>query len=110
MAKNDNKGNIDTRTASVRNVNRPQAASTNYDSSNRTITGIYPYFWGVSTTQPTTTSVANEISNGTANKVLSSAGGTLTITFNASSEFLWFAHFTNYTNKTVWVCRRIKQW
>lgn len=101
-AKNDNKGNVDTRSAAVRNVNRPQAASTGYDSSNRTITGIYPYFWGVSTTQPTATSVANEISGGTANKVLSSANGTLTITFNANSEFLWFAHFTNYTNKTTW--------
>ena len=42
------------------------------------------------------------IKNGTANKVLSSAAGSFTITFNASSEFLWFAHFAQYNDKTTW--------
>jgi len=102
LAKNDNKGSVDTRTPVVRSVNAPQAASNNFQSSQYTYTGIYPYFWGVSTTQPTASDIVDEITGGTANKVLSSASSTITITFGASSQYLWFAHFTNYTNKTVW--------
>ena len=101
QAKLDNKGVTDTRTAGT-NENTPQAARTNLNASDRTITGIYPYFWGVSSTQPTVSSIVNEIQNGTANKVLSSAAGSFTITFNASSEFLWFAHFAEYNDKTTW--------
>jgi hypothetical protein len=102
QAKNDNKGNVDTRSPAVRSSNAPQSASNNYLSTQYTYTGIYPYFWGVSTTQPTASDIVNEITGGTANKVLSSAANTITITFGASSQYLWFAHFTNYTNKTVW--------
>ena len=101
QAKLDNKGVTDTRTAGT-NANTPQAARTDLNASDRTITGIYPYFWGVSSTQPTVSSIVNEIQNGTANKVLSSASGSFTITFNASSEFLWFAHFAEYNDKTTW--------
>lgn len=101
QAKLDNKGVTDTRTAGT-NTNTPQAARTDLNASDRTITGIYPYFWGVSSTQPTVSSIVNEIQNGTANKVLSSAAGSFTITFNASSEFLWFAHFAEYNDKTTW--------
>lgn len=102
LAKNDNKGNADTRTPAVRSVNAPQAASNNFQSSQYTYTGIYPYFWGVSTTQPTASDIVNEITGGTANKVVSSAANTITITFGASSQYIWFAHFSNYTPKTVW--------
>lgn len=102
LAKNDNKGNTDTRTPAVRSANAPQASSNNFQSSQYTYTGIYPYFWGVSTSQPSDVDIVNAITGGTANKVLSSAANTITITFGASSQYLWFAHFTNYTNKTVW--------
>lgn len=102
LPKKDNKGVDDTRTPAVRLSSAPQAASNNYQSSQYTYTGIYPYFWGVSTTQPTTTTIIDEITGGTANKVLTSAANTITITFGASSQYLWFAHFSNYTNKTVW--------
>jgi hypothetical protein len=102
QAKNDNKGNVDTRSPAVRSSNAPQSASNNYLSTQYTYTGIYPYFWGVSTTQPSASDIVNQITGGTANKVLSSASSTITITFGASSQYLWFAHFSNYTNKTVW--------
>lgn len=102
LAKNDNKGNTDTRTPAVRSINAPQAASNNFQSSQYTYTGIYPYFWGVSTTQPTESDIVNEITGGTANKVVSSAANTITITFGASSQYIWFAHFSNYTPKTIW--------
>jgi hypothetical protein len=102
LPKQDNKGSLDVRTPLVRSVNAPQAASTNYNSTTFTYTNIYPYFWGVSSTQPTTSGIATLISSGAANKVLSSAASTITISFNASSEYLWFATFSNYPAKTIW--------
>ena len=103
LPKQDNKGNYDTRTSAVRSVNAPQAASTFFTSSIVTITGQYPYFWGKMSSLPTISSIASAISGGTANKVMSpSASGTLTITYNASSEFIWFAYYQYYTEKTKW--------
>lgn len=71
-------------------------------ASSPTITGLYPYFWGVSATQLSAAEIAAEILAGNANKVVSSAAGTITVPFNATDEFLWFAHDANYTTKTVW--------
>jgi len=102
LPKNNNKGVIDGRTPAVLSVNAPQAGNTGFTTTTYTYTGIYPYFWGVSAGLPTTASIAAAISGGTANKVLSSASGTITITFGAVSQYLWFAHFTNYTSKTTW--------
>jgi hypothetical protein len=98
LAKLNNKGVADTRAAQVRNVNAPQSASSL--SSSVTVTGIYPYFWGKSNTQPTASSIAATIAAGTANKVLSPADSTVTVTYNAVGEYVWLAHAASYTNKT----------
>ena len=104
LPKKDNKGDDDVRTALTRNSNRPQAAQNNYSPGNKTVTGIYPYFWGkASTNKPTVSDIQNAISGGTANKVLAKASNDITITYNAVDEFLWFAHFSEYNNKTNWV-------
>lgn len=94
----DNKGNIGS------NLNALRVAGTISDSaSDPTINGIYPYFWGVSDTQLTTAQIISAIGEGSANKVVSIASGTITITFNATTaKFLWFAHDASYTTKTVW--------
>lgn len=102
LPKLNNKGQTDVRTALVRSVNAPQAASTGFQTSTFTITGIYPYFWGTSATLPTSLSIANSISAGTANKVLSQASGTLSIPFNVSGQFIWVAYQSGYTTKTKW--------
>jgi hypothetical protein len=102
VAKKNNKGVNDTRTPAVRNVNAPQAACTTFNSAATSIEGIYPYFWGVSSTQPTAASIASAIAAGTTNKVLASATGTVTVTFNASSEYVWLAHIGTATSKTKW--------
>ena len=93
LPKKDNKGD-DTTTSAI-------SSGTN-NSNDRIITGIYPYFWGVSSTEPTASSIATTINNGTANKVLSEASNTITITFSADEEYLWFAHLSDYTTKTSW--------
>lgn len=100
LPKLDNKGNTDTRTAGT-SVDTPQQARTNLNSTDVTITGVYPYWYGVSTSQPTINSIQNAISGGTANKssITNNQNDTITITFNASSEFLWFAHFEEYNTK-----------
>jgi hypothetical protein len=103
-SKNNNKGIADTRTPAVRSVNAPQAASSNFSSTTYTVTGMYPYFWGKSDTLPTSQDIANTISAGTANKVLSSASGTISIPYNTlnTGEFIWVAYYSGYTTKTVW--------
>ena len=85
------------------NLNASRSSGTTTDSSSSpTVTGIYPYFWGVSNSLPTTSEIASIVSSGNANKVVVNASGTITITFNASSQYLWFAHFQSYTTKTKW--------
>lgn len=108
LPKKNNKGIDDIRTPLVRSTSAPQAGSV-LTSTSVSITGIYPYFWGVSSSSPTVTSIAAEIANGTANKVLSSSTGTVTITFNASAQFVWFAHYSGYTAKTRWYNTELNQ-
>lgn len=102
LAKSNNKGTTDTRTPAVRSTNAPQAASSNFGSTTYTLTGIYPYFWGTSPTLPTASSIAAAIVGGTANKVLATASGTLSIPYNVSGQYIWVAYFNNYTTKTKW--------
>jgi hypothetical protein len=102
VVKKNNKGTNDPRTPLVRSTNAPQDSSNNFATSVVTYTGIYPFFYGVSSTLPNASSISSAIQANSANKVLSSASGTINITFAASSEYLWFAHFSNYTDKTVW--------
>ena len=100
-AKQNNKGATDSRTAAVRSVNAPQAAST-LASSSLGITGIYPYFWGVSTSQPTASDIATAIQGGTANKVLADAANNIIITFAASGQYVWFVTVATAASKTTW--------
>jgi hypothetical protein len=94
----DNKGNIGS------NLNALRVLGTTSDStSSPTIDGIYPYFWGVSDSQLTPAQIISVIEAGNGNKVVSTATGTITITFNATTaKFLWFAHDATYTTKTIW--------
>jgi hypothetical protein len=104
LRKLDNKGNTDTRSFAVRNVDAPQSASNNFTTSIYTITGIFPYFYGTSLILPTEVTIAADILGGTATKVLSQASGTLSIPYNNPSTWLyiWFAYPSDYTTKTKW--------
>ena len=92
----------DTRPAAVRSVNAPQAASSTLSSPVRTVTGIYPYFWGLSGSAITAADVATAIAAGTENKVLAASTGTVAVTFDASSQFLWVAIPSASAVKTSW--------
>lgn len=108
-----NKGNLDDRAYDVRETDAPQSGSNGFTSTPpKTITGIYPYFYGKSSgaNAPTAQEIATAISGGTATKVLLSANGTLTIDYNTSgAEWIWFAHFENYPSKTVWFITDLNQ-
>ena len=108
LPKLNNKGVTDSRTAAVRSINAPQAAA-GITSSSISINGIYPYFWGKSSTQPTANSIAAEIAAGTANKVLAVASGTVSVTYDAFGEYVWMAHQAAYTQKTVWYFTELNQ-
>ena len=108
LAKNNNKGVTDPRSAQVRSANAPQA-SASINTSSVSINGIYPYFWGKSSTQPTALSVAAEIANGTSNKVLTAASGTVTVAYDAYAEYIWMAHPAAYTVKTRWYNTELNQ-
>jgi hypothetical protein len=103
-SKQNNKGNIDTRTPAVRSTSAPQSAGTNFATGSYTIAGIYPYFYGTSLTLPTALSIAAAISGGTATKVFSEASGTLAIPYNNPTTWLyiWLAYPSDYTTKTKW--------
>ena len=109
LAKNNNKGVPDARTPLVRNVNAPQAAANNFSSNTATVTGIFPYFWGVSTTEPSAADIVTAIESGNANRVLVSANGTVTVDFNADSEYVWLAHWQGFTTKTRWFVSELNQ-
>lgn len=102
VAKKNNKGANDVRAAAVRSVNAPQAADAAFESATVSITGIYPFFWGKSTTPPTPASIAAAIAAGTANKSLTASTGTVTVTYNAVSEYIWVAIPAVSTVKTKW--------
>ena len=73
-------------------------------TSSPTVIGVYPYFWGVSSTSLTAAQIAVLVSSGNAaaNKVVESSANTLSVTFGASAQYLWFAHPTSSTTKTKW--------
>lgn len=102
LTKQNNKGNFDTTPYAVRLTTNPQSGSTTLNSNNITIVGIYPFFYGTATTQPTSVDIANEILTGTTNSVLADAQGTISITFNATNVYLWFAHYSVNTTKAKW--------
>jgi hypothetical protein len=105
LAKLNNKGATDSNAFAVLLTTNPQSANAStFASSSSTVTCIYPYFWGVSSTQPTTASIASAIQAGagTTYRVLAVGSGTLTITFNASSQYIWLAVQTGYAAKTTW--------
>jgi hypothetical protein len=102
LAKNNNKGITDARAALVRSTNAPQAASTGFSSSSVSVSGIYPYFYGKSSTLPTAAAIAALISANSGHKVLSSASDNITVTFNAAAEYIWLAVHSSYQAKTKW--------
>jgi len=113
VAKQNNKGVFDTRTPAVRSTDAPQAADTNFNSSTRTITGIYPYFYGTSPTLPTAASIAAQIAAGNGTKILTAANGTLSIPYNVGlpGTFIWFAYYDHvtYPTKTRWYVTELDQ-
>lgn len=98
----DSQGVEDSRPYAIRSVNNPQEADNNFTSNTVSIDGIYPYFYGTSTTKLTDTEIRDIIEAGDANKALIKADGTITITFNANDKYVWFAHADAYTEKTKW--------
>ncbi len=88
----------DDRTALVRQTNAPQAAASGFTSSGVSYGGIYPYFFGVSNVAPTADQ--SLINSGT--KVVADSSGTITVSFGASAQYLWFAIPVTSTSKTSW--------
>jgi len=79
------------------------SGSVSDSSSSPTITGLYPYFYGLSTNAPVAADIQSVIAAGVGTKVVASSTGTITIVFNATSaEYLWFAVPATSTDKTVW--------
>jgi hypothetical protein len=99
--KKNNKGVTDTRTAAVRSASAPQAACTAFNATT-SVTGVYPYFYGNTSSQPTASNIVAAIEAGTATKVVSDASANLFITFGSTDKWLWFAHISSATEKKTW--------
>jgi hypothetical protein len=86
--------------------NNPAGNST-FNSSNFTVTSLYPYFYGkvasggvaAGLNRPSAT--AQLVTGGT--KVVASSTGTITVSFaSTSDDYIWFAIPSLSTSKTVW--------
>lgn len=103
LALKNSKGLTDGRTPAVRSTSNPQAAGTNFASSTQTVIGYYPYFYGKTSTQKTASEIKTIIESGSGfTKVVNTGTGNLSMSFNASGEWPWFAVFESYTTKTAW--------
>ena len=72
-------------------------------SGSITVTGIYPWFWGVlSAASLNVATVASIIQAGGSNKNLTDASGAIGIEFAASSQWCWVALPNFYTTKIKW--------
>jgi len=86
-----------TAVAYAYSVDAPIAASSTISGATSSISGIYPYFWGVGTSSAiTAATIASKIASGTdavttVNKVVSDPSGNIQITFNATVQYIWFA-------------------
>ena len=102
--KQNNKGIYDIRPFLIRDINAPQASSTNFLSSAKTINGVYPYYFGKSLTKLLPSDVVNIIQAGGANSVLStnSGEGSLSINYSANGEWIWFAIMNSVSTKNNW--------
>ena len=93
----------DNKAAVGNNLDGSRASGTvTQSASSPEIIGYYPYFWGVSNTVLTPAAIAAIIQSGGGNKVIADASGTVTVTFNASNQYLWMVHPAIYTTKTKW--------
>lgn len=81
------------------------------NSNTKTITGIYPWFWGIESSggvasgenRPDSCCIKDIITGGTGNKVIESSTGTIYADFNSTNDdYLWFATPADSTTKTVW--------
>jgi hypothetical protein len=106
LAKQDNFGNTDARAFQTRNVNAPQAASTNFTSSSISFTGVYPWYWGVSSVELSVADILallNDPLSSGVNKVVADSSGTISVTnWGATGQYLWFATPETSTTKTIW--------
>lgn len=80
--------------------------ATAFGSSNETVIGLYPYFWGKCTC-PGSAGENRPILNATeiaaGNKVLAGSAGSFSINFNSTdNDYLWFAVPATVANKVCW--------
>jgi hypothetical protein len=103
LAKLTNKGTTDPSSFAVRSTTAPQSASTNFAPTSVTLTGYYPYFYGKTSTQQTAAQIQAIIQSGSGYTAVVNNGGTsLSMAFNASGEWPWFAIFSGYSTKVTW--------
>lgn len=88
-------------------ANAENTKDVGFNSGNFLVTGIYPYFWGKVASGGAEGGVNRPVANqalvSSGSKVLSSSNGTITISYNSTSDdYLWFAIPVSSTSKNVW--------
>ena len=109
LALKDSKGIDDTRPAAVRTTTAPQAASTGFASSNRTITGLYPIYHFRQAGAISTSDMVTAIQNGTAVAIVGSAASTIDIPLAINNQFLAVAYPATNTTKTKYFVTSLDQ-
>ena len=102
VAKLNNKGVSDNRAFSIRSTSAPQLGDTNFNSSQIIIAGVYPYFYGWTNSSVSAANIATSIQNGSATKVVASSAGSISVPYNASAQYIWFATPATSATKSTW--------
>ena len=112
LPKYDSNGVLDTRTPAIYTTTAPQAAQNNFESSDVTITGYYPVFWGWIDQFDTNASAAQIVTaintmtpvyvgGGIESSIMSGAGA-VEMQFDTIGKKMWFAIFSGYPAKGKW--------
>ena len=96
---------IDGRKFDRRQTDSPQAGSSNFKSEPVFVAGVYPYYYGSSSTPMTTELLQELIDNNdpSLNLVISDSSKDVTIRYDSNEQYLWFAHASIYDQKNRWL-------
>lgn len=103
--KSNSSHGLDARSFDRKSPNAPQDASSNFESDDVFVAGVYPYYYGTSSIPVTGQSIQSLISNSdpSLNLVLGDNSADVTLNYESNAEYLWFAHANVYDQKKKWV-------
>ncbi len=105
LPKQNSSNGLDGRKPSRRQTNAPQAGSLDFRSEDIFVSGVYPYYYGLSNAPMTKEEIQELIdsNDSSLNFVVADSMGDVTIRYDSNEQYLWFAHASIYDQKNSWL-------